>query len=86
MIEMRTNIEFATFIASHFTKNPEHQYTKIIKIILQYLKRLKKCRITYGEQSKSLMEDYLDFNWVRDKKSRKLISGFIFMLNGGLIS
>lgn len=54
--------------------------------ILQYLKVLKKHKITFDSQSKLLIEGYSDSDWTRDKENRKSILSFIFMFNGGLVS
>lgn len=86
MVETTSDIVFATFIASRFAKNPGHQYTKVVKTILQYLKGLKEYGITYSGQSELLIEGYSDFDWARDKKSRKSTLSFIFMLNKSLVS
>ena len=86
MVETRPDIAFTTSIASRFAKNLSHQYTKAIKTILQYLKGLRKRGITYGGQEKILVEEYLDSDWAGDKNSQKSIFGFIFMLNGELVS
>ena len=40
----------------------------------------------YGGEKKLCVEGYLDSFWAGDKESRKSTSGFIFMLNGGLVS
>lgn len=42
IIEIKSNIAFANFLAHHFVKNPGYQYTKALKTILQYLKGLNK--------------------------------------------
>lgn len=86
IVETRPNITFATSVASHFAKNPSHQHTKTVKTILQYLKGSKNREITYKNQSKLKVEGYSDSNWAEDKESQKSILGFIFMLNGGLVS
>lgn len=62
MIETRPNIVFATFIASCFAKNLDHQHTKVVKTILQYRKGSKDYGITYGGQSELLVKGYLDSN------------------------
>lgn len=49
IVKARPDIVFTTFIASYFAKNPSCQYTKAVKIILQYLKSLKKREITYNK-------------------------------------
>ena len=38
MVETRPDITYATSVASCFAKNPSHQHTEAVKIILQYLK------------------------------------------------
>lgn len=60
MIETRPNITFSTSIANCFIKNLGHQYTEVVKTILQYLKGLNKQEITYKSQSKLLVEGYSD--------------------------
>lgn len=59
---------------------------KVVKIIFKYLKRTKDRRITYNslDLKNLFVKGYLDCNWVGDKESQKLISGFIFILNNGL--
>lgn len=42
VVERRSDIAFATLIVVRFAKNPGHQHTKAVKIILQYLKSSKK--------------------------------------------
>lgn len=48
IVETRPDITFATSVVVWFTKNPSHQYTKVVKIILQYLKSSKEQGITLG--------------------------------------
>ena len=86
VVETRPNIAFATSVASCFAKNPGRQYTKAVKTILWYLKGSNKRGITYGGQSKLLVDGYSNSDWVGDKESRKSTSGFIFILNGGPVS
>lgn len=61
MVEKRPDIMFTTSITSYFAKNLEHQHTKAVKIILQYLKGLKEHKITYNSQSELLVKEYSDF-------------------------
>lgn len=86
IVETRPDIAFAMSVTSCFAKNPGHQYTEAVKTILQYLKGSNKQRITYRGQSRLLVERYSNSNWAENKKSRKSTSGFIFMLNGVLVS
>lgn len=86
IVERKPDIAFATSLISHFVKNPGHQHTKAVKIILQYLKGFRKRGILYGDQEKLLVEGYLDSDQAGDKKSQKSTFDFIFMLNGGSVS
>ena len=86
MVETRSDIFFATSIASRFAKNPGHQHTEAVKTILRYLKDSSERGITYGGQDKLLVEGYPDSDWAWDKDDRKSTSGFIFILNGGPVS
>lgn len=60
IVEIRPDIVFTISVTSCFAKNLGYQHTKAIKTILQYLKGLNKQGITYGGQSKLLVEGYFD--------------------------
>lgn len=42
MVETKPNIFFATSVTSRFAQNTGHQYTKVVKTILQYFKKSKE--------------------------------------------
>lgn len=86
MIKTRPDIAFAISVASYFAKNPDYHHIKVVKTILQYLKDSREREITYSGQSRLKVERYSDSDWVENKESWKSTSGFIFMLNGGLVS
>lgn len=60
MVETRPDIAFATSVAARFAKNPGHQHTEAVKIILRYLKGSRERGITFGGQDKLLVEGYSD--------------------------
>lgn len=62
IVETKSKIIFATSIANHFAKNLGHQYTKVIKTILHYLKDLRDQEITYKGHNKLRIEGYLNSN------------------------
>lgn len=87
MIEIRPDIMFFITVATCLAKNPSHAYTKAIKIIFCYLKRLINCDITYGSDGKNLsIKGYSDLNLARDKKSQLSTLGFVFILSEGSVS
>lgn len=58
MVETRSEIAFATSVASRFAKNPGHQHTEAVKTILRYFKGSRECGITYGGQDELLVQGY----------------------------
>ena len=42
MVTTRPNTAFTILAASYFAKNPSHQYIKVVKTILNYVKGLKQ--------------------------------------------
>lgn len=52
MVETRPDIAFIISIISLFAKNHPHQYTKIVKTIMRYLKAIKSIRIPYDKEKK----------------------------------
>lgn len=86
IVEIRPNIAFSITVTARFAKNLSHSHFEVIKSILRYFKGSINCRITYGREKKLIIERYSDSDWAGNKKSRKSILGFIFLLNGGPIS
>ncbi len=86
MVETWPDIAFATPVSSRYSKNLSHQHTEVVKTILRYMKKSKQRGITYGGHKKRLVEWYSDSDCAGDLESRKSTSGFIFTLNGGLVS
>lgn len=56
IVKTRLDIAFATSVISHFAKNLSWQYTKAVKIIMQYFKTMRILGITYsGEKNGNLI-------------------------------
>lgn len=60
MVETRLDIVFTISVASCFVINLGHQQINVMKIILQYLKGLRDQDITYSDQKKLFINEYLD--------------------------
>lgn len=86
IVETKSNIAFATSVASCFAKNSRSQYMEVVKTVLWYLKGSKKYRIIYDGQEILLVKRYLDSNLANNKESHKSTSDFIFILNKGPLS
>lgn len=88
MVEIRPNITFVIFIISRFTRNSSQQNTKIVKIIIQYLKVIKLLNIIYNRKKSGnlIIKGNSNFDRTNDNIVKKSILRFIFMLNTGPIS
>lgn len=57
---------------------------------MRYLKTTKLVRITYGrkerEEQNITIKRYSNSNWAGNYATRKSVSGFVFILNGGSVS
>lgn len=88
MIEIKDNITYATLVVSCFAKNPSHLHSKVVKTVFHYLKATRDVGITYKREhgGNLIIRGYSDSDWASDHVTIKLISEFIFMLNGNYIS
>lgn len=89
MVKTRPEIAYASSVVSRFVKNPTHQYTKTVKIIMQYIKATRLIEtITYGRKRGGdlTIKEYYNFAWVKNQATRKSTSGFLFILNRGVVS
>lgn len=68
IVEIRTDIIFATSITARFAHNPDYQYTKVVKTVMQYFKGSREQGITFRDLGKLLFEGYSDSDWTEDKK------------------
>ena len=88
IIEIRPDIAFAVLTVSRFAYNPTSTHITAVRLILQYLAGSLNRGITYGgdENLDLTLIGFSDADWGQDKTTRRSVSGFVFMLNGGLIS
>ena len=54
-----------------------------VKHILRYLRGMASYKLTFGSDSSSQVIAYCDADYANDPDSRKSISGYAFMFNGG---
>lgn len=88
MVETKSDIAFVTLVVNQFAKNLSQQHTKVVKTILRYVKATKTIGIVYDDNRKEdlIIRDYFDSDQTKDYATKKSISGFIFILNGGPVS
>ncbi|XP_073133292.1 uncharacterized protein [Henckelia pumila] len=85
MISTRPDVAFALSVTSIYQANPGPMHWKAVKDILKYLRRTKNMFMVYGEGELKL-EGYTDSSFQTDVDDSKSTSGFVFILNGGVVS
>ncbi|XP_075086230.1 secreted RxLR effector protein 161-like [Nicotiana tabacum] len=85
MMCTRPDICYAVVLVSRYQYNPGRDHCKVVKRIFRYLKGTTDYSLCYSRNDLYL-RGYTDVDWAGDRKDRKLISGYSFLLNGGAIS
>src|SRR5690242_9418395 len=67
-------------------RRPSQEHWIAAKRILRYLNTTKNMQITYGDQGSSELVGYADANWATDIDTRRSTTGYVFLLNGGVVS
>jgi hypothetical protein len=78
-------ISFAVEMVSRYQANPGLSHWKVVKRILRYLKGIADYSLCFQGENLQLM-GYVDADWEGDLDERKSISGYVFLLNNGVIS
>jgi len=82
----RPDIAFAISIVSHFTIRPGLEHWESVKRIFRYLKGTRELWLTYGSlPGGEKLQGYADADGSM-AEDRHAISGYAFMLGGGVIS
>ena len=85
-IKTRPDICFAVNQVAKFCANPTKVYWLAVKRILRYLKGTVFLGLFYSNEYNSNLCGYADSDFAGDLNDRKSTSGYIFMLNNGVIS
>ena len=81
----RSDIAFAVGKLSRYTSNPSHMHWHAVRRVFKYL----KSSINYGLHYfgyPSMLESFLDANWITNSEDHFSISGWIFTLGGVAVS
>ena len=84
MLCTRPDICYAVGIVSHYQSNPEMGHWITVKHILKYLRRTRDYMVVYSGGDLNPIR-YTDSDFQSNKDSRKLTSGSIFTLGGGVV-
>ncbi|GJX51010.1 retrotransposon protein, putative, ty1-copia subclass [Tanacetum coccineum] len=83
----RHDIAFSHNLTSRYQQNPGESYWTTVKIILKYLRNTKYMFLFYGGESTTNLSVtcYIDASWETDRDDLRSQTGFVFMMNGGVV-
>lgn len=85
MVATRPDIAYGVGVLSRYIKDPNAQHWIAAKRILRYLQGTKHIGLTYGSGSNQVV-GYCDADYAADIDQRKSTTGYVFLLNGGVVS
>ncbi|GJR41220.1 retrotransposon protein, putative, ty1-copia subclass [Tanacetum coccineum] len=84
----RPDVAFAQNITSQFQQNPGDDHWTAVKNILKYLQNTKDMFVVYGGDTKRELRVscYTDVGYLMDADDMKSQTGYVFILNGGVVN
>ncbi|KAL4368227.1 hypothetical protein GQ457_05G022170 [Hibiscus cannabinus] len=86
MICTRPDLSYALSMTSRYQANPGEGHWTAVKNILKYLRITKDVFLVYGGEEELRIKGYTDASFQTDKDDSRSQSGFVFCLNGGVVS
>ncbi|WVZ63555.1 hypothetical protein U9M48_013178 [Paspalum notatum var. saurae] len=86
MICTRPDVSFALSVTSRYQSCPGEGHWIAIKSILKYLRRTKDAFLVFGGEEELVVKGYTDASFQTDKDDSRSQAGFVFCLNGGVVS
>jgi hypothetical protein len=80
------DVSYALSVMSMYQSNYGEAHWTIVKNILKYLRRTKEVFLVFGGEEELVVTGYSDARFQTDADDSKLQSGFVFYLNGGVVS
>ncbi|GKC82136.1 hypothetical protein Tco_1137853 [Tanacetum coccineum] len=83
----RPDVAFAQNITSHFQQNPREPHWTTVKTIFKYLRNTKDMFLVYSRNPKAELQFdcYCDARFESDRDDIKSQTGYVFILNGGVL-
>ena len=75
----------ALSVCSRYQSNPGEAHWCAAKNILKYLRRTKDDVLVYGGDDELVVKGYTDASFQTDKDDFESQSGYVFILNGGVV-
>ena len=87
MLCTRPYVSYTLSITSRYQSDPGESHWTAIKNILKYLRRSKDMFLVYGRlEDDMVVNGYTDASFQSDKDDFRSQSGYVFCLNGGVVS
>lgn len=86
MTKTRFNIAYAVSTVSQFASNPTPAHVVAVKQIFWYLRTYPSLGITFSQDRPFELERHVDSDWAMDPNTRRLTTGYLFTLAGGVVS
>jgi hypothetical protein len=81
----RSDISFVVSKLRRFVSNPGDDYWRALERVMRYLKGTSNYVIHYSGNP-NVLEGYSDSNWISDADEIKVMSGYVFTLESGVVS
>ena len=86
MVCTRPDLAHAVRVVSRFMGQPGKEHWAAVKRIFRYLKGTSDVGLIYGCDNPRLVIGYSDCDYAGDVDSRRSITGYVFTLDGSVVS
>ena len=86
MLCTHLDVSYALSVTSRYQSNFSETHWTTVKSILMYLRRTKDVFLVFGGEDELIVKGYTDASFQKDKDDSRSQSGFVFCLNGGVVS
>jgi hypothetical protein len=80
------NVSYALSVASRYQADLGESHWTLVKNILKYLRRTKDEFLVYGDEEELVVNGYTDASFQTDTNDSQSQSGFVFTINGDVVS
>ena len=86
MLCTRPDVNLAVSLVGRYQSNPGMEHWRAVKNILKYLKRTKDMFLVYGGDEELVVKGYVDASFDTYLDDSKSQTGYMYILNGGVVS
>ena len=86
MLATRPDLAYPVSKLSQYSSHPRQSHYEAAIRTLRYAKATRDVVLTYGTANSLELQGFSDADYAKDLETRRSISGYIFLLNGGAIS